>query len=113
MIRVSRVIWDVEFEVTLIFTFDPSSGQIQVIKGQILKKKIFKNSSMQFRRRIPIMSVVLTCNKKCKKIAFQNVTSPVPVFFAVAQQKIKILAGNCVHLLLVHSSLLYIPFFYF
>ena len=38
-------------------------------------------------------------------------SSPLLGFSAIAQPKIKILAWNCVHLLLVYTSMLYSPFF--
>ena len=49
--------------VTLIFTFDLRSGQVQVKKGQILKIKIFFQKHtylVQFLLTIPKMSFVLS-----------------------------------------------------
>ena len=101
---------------TIIFTYDPRSGQIQVKKGQNLKPKNFflkHTYLLWYCLRIPKKSFVLMFdNWKCQKSRFKKVTSaPLHGFWSIAQPKIKILAGNFVHLLLVHSSILYIPGF--
>ena len=94
--------------VTLTFTSDPESGQVQAQKGQILKFIFFNYYLAQFCFRIPKMTFVLPHNyMKFQKTAFQKMTSAhLPGFSSIAQPKIKTLARNFEHLLLVSSSIM-------
>ena len=102
--------------VTLIFTFDLRSGQVQVEKVKFLKSKI--SFSLE-----SFLSIFVLGFQKChfyvvrqlqiQKIEFQKMTSlPLSGLWANTEPKIKILASNFVHLLLVHSSITPIPLFW-
>ena len=82
--------------VALIFIFDPSSGQVQAITGQISKLKTFFQTYLSY----PVLSQD-SKNVICfdvrqlgmSKNAIQKVTlSPLPSFWVIAQPEIKILA---------------------
>ena len=82
--------------VTLIFRFDPRSGNVQVKNGQILKHKNFllKHTYLvQFCLRNPKMPFFEVLQLEMPKNAIQKVTSsPLAGFWAIAHPAIKILA---------------------
>ena len=101
--------------VTLIFTFDVRSGQVQVKKVQILKIKIlFKKTYLSY----PVLSddskkwhlICRTTFRNSKNRASKVTSSLLLGFWVIVQPKIKIFAWNFVHLLVTNSSIMCIPF---
>ena len=93
--------------VTLTFTSDPESGQVQAQKGQILKfiflllscPVLFQDSKNDICFAAQLYEI--------PKTAFRKMTSAhLPGFSSIAQPKIKTLARNFEHLLLVSSSIM-------
>ena len=99
--------------VTLIFTFDLSSGRVQVKKGQILKIVILSFISESFCLRISKSYFFVVRQFAIPRIDFKKLTSlPLLGYWATSQPKIKTFPWNFEHMLVAHSSIIYSVFYF-
>ena len=103
--------------VTLILTFDLSSGEIQVKEGQILKRKFFF-------KNIPILFNFVSGFQKClffssydnwkfQKTSFKNGIITINRFWAISQPKNKDIGFKFSQVLVAHRPITYIVFWIF